>query len=342
MKVLITGGCGFIGSNFVRYTLQQYPDARITNLDKLTYAGNPENLADVAAHPRYRFVHGDICDSAVVEQVLSDGIDYVFNFAAETHVDRSIGDPGGFILTDTYGVYVLLEAARRHGCTRFVQISTDEVYGSIESGHFRETDALHPRNPYAASKAGGDRLAYAYACTYGLPVLITRASNNIGPSQYPEKVVPLFITNAIDDLPLPLYGDGKNVRDWLYVVDHCTGLWTVAERGMPGEVYNIGGGNETRNIDLTHAILELLGKPRSLIQPVTDRLGHDRRYALCCDKLRALGWAPTHDLGQALRATVDWYISHEAWWRKIKSGEFRQYYEAHYRGRELPRRTPAG
>ena len=337
MKVLVTGGCGFIGSNFVHHTLATRPDAEVVNLDKLTYAGNPKNLADIESNPRYRFVKGDICDPEVVGGIFAEGIDYVFNFAAETHVDRSIGDPGGFIQTDTYGVYVLLEAMRRHGGERFIQVSTDEVYGSIESGEFRETDALLPRNPYAASKAGGDRLAYSYACTYSLPVLITRASNNIGPSQYPEKVVPLFVTNAIDDQPLPLYGDGQNVRDWLYVEDHCTGLWAVAEKGEPGEVYNIGGGNETRNIDLTHAILDLLGKPRTLIQPVTDRLGHDRRYALNCDKLRGLGWAPACDFDTALARTVEWYRTHEPWWREIKSGAFQQYYKAHYKGRELPR-----
>jgi len=340
MKILVTGGCGFIGSNFIRYTLQQYPDAEIINLDKLTYAGNPENLADVADDPRYRFVQGDICDEKVVQPIFAGGVDYVFNFAAETHVDRSIGDPGGFILTDTYGVYVLLEAAREHGCKRFIQVSTDEVYGSIETGEFKETDPLMPRNPYSASKAGGDRLAYSYSCTYQLPILITRASNNLGANQYPEKVIPLFVTNAIDDLPLPLYGDGQNVRDWLYVEDHCTGLWAAAEKGIVGEVYNIGGGNETPNIVLTKSILEILGKPDSLIQPVTDRLGHDRRYALNCDKLRALGWQPRYDFRAGLEKTVQWYVNNDAWWRKIKSGEFRKYYEAHYKGREIASPPP--
>ncbi|MBE7557582.1 dTDP-glucose 4,6-dehydratase [bacterium] len=335
MKILVTGGCGFIGSNFIRHTLRRHPDARIINLDKLTYAGNPENLADVETDARYEFVQGDICDPATVERVFARGVDLVFNFAAETHVDRSIGDPGSFVMTDTYGVYVLLEALRRFGGARFVQISTDEVYGSIEVGAFRESDPLNPRNPYAASKAGGDRLAYAYFCTHGLPVLITRASNNLGPNQYPEKIVPLFTTNAIDDLPLPLYGDGGNVRDWLYVEDHCEALWVIAERGCVGEVYNVGGGAEITNLDLTRRILAILGKPESLIQPVVDRPGHDRRYALCCDKLRALGWTPRHDFDAALRDTVQWYVKNQAWWRKIKSGEFRKYYEAQYRGREV-------
>ena len=335
MRILVTGGCGFIGSNFVRYTLKHYPDAQVINLDKLTYAGNPENLADLADDPRYQFVQGDICNTEVVDPIFAEGLDFAFNFAAETHVDRSIGDPGGFILTDTYGVYVLLEAARKHNCGRFIQISTDEVYGSIESGEFHETDPLLPRNPYSASKAGGDRLAYSYSCTYGLPVVITRASNNLGPNQYPEKVIPLFVTNAIDDQPVPLYGDGQNIRDWLYVEDHCSGLWAAAEKGEAGEVYNIGGGNETKNIDLTMGILNLLQKPESLIQPVTDRIGHDRRYALCCDKLKALGWEPIYDFETALKTTVEWYVANESWWRKIKSGDFRKYYEAHYKGREI-------
>jgi dTDP-glucose 4,6-dehydratase len=335
MKILVTGGCGFIGSNFVRHTLNRFPEAEIINLDKLTYAGNPDNLLDLADNPRHRFIQGDICDREVVEPLFEEKLDFVFNFAAETHVDRSIGDSGGFILTDTYGVHVLLEAARKYGIGRFIQISTDEVYGSIEKGEFHEEDPLKPRNPYSASKAGGDRLAYSYFCTYGIPTLITRASNNLGPFQYPEKVIPLFVTNAIDEQPLPLYGDGQNVRDWLFVDDHCTGLWTVAEKGQEGEVYNIGGGNETKNIDLTMAILKHLNKPESLIQPVIDRLGHDRRYALNCEKLKALGWKPDYDFDSALKKTIDWYLANEAWWRKIKSGDFRKYYEAQYKGREI-------
>lgn len=340
MKILVTGGCGFIGSNFIRHTLRRHPDARIINLDKLTYAGNPENLADVETDARYEFVQGDICDPATVERVFARGVDLVFNFAAETHVDRSIGDPGSFVMTDTYGVYVLLEALRRFGGARFVQISTDEVYGSIEVGAFRESDPLNPRNPYAASKAGGDRLAYAYFCTHGLPVLITRASNNLGPNQYPEKIVPLFTTNAIDDLPLPLYGDGGNVRDWLYVEDHCAGILLGLRRGHPGQKYNIGGGNERRNLQVVDALCAALeaerpaaGNPAlqarglasyaQLKAFVPDRPGHDKRYAIDASKVRReLGWAPRHDFESGLRRTVRWYLDHAAWCQAVQKGKY--------------------
>ena len=332
-RVLVTGGAGFIGSHFAHHALEGHPDWRVTVLDKLTYAGNPANLAGLDADPRYRFVKGDIAVAADVEAAWGDGVDLLFNFAAETHVDRSIGDPEGFIRTDIFGVYTLLEAARARGVGRFVQISTDEVYGSVAAGASREDAPLMPSNPYAASKAGADRLVYSYFVTYGLPVLITRASNNFGPRQYPEKMMPLFITNALDDQPLPLYGDGRNVRDWLYVRDHCEALDVVAERGVTGEVYNIGGGNERENVEVTRRIVERLGKPWSLVRHVADRPGHDRRYALDCAKLAALGWRPRTRFETALDETVDWYRAHRSWWEPIKSGDYLDYYRRQYAGR---------
>jgi dTDP-glucose 4,6-dehydratase len=329
MRVLVTGGAGFIGSHFVRHLLTAYPEYRVVNLDKLTYAGNPANLADVAANPRYRFVKGDICDPGLVREVMA-GCDAVVNFAAESHVDRSIQDAGDFIRTDVFGTWVLLEAARAHRVARYIQVSTDEVYGSIGEGAFREADSLHPSSPYAASKAGADHMVRAYWTTHRLPVLVSRASNNFGPNQYPEKVVPLFITNALDDQPLPLYGDGRQVRDWLYVLDHCAALDLLLHKGAEGEVYNVGGGVELENLALTRRILALCGKPESLIRPVTDRPGHDRRYAVDSSKLHALGWAPAHRFEDALGATVAWYRANETWWRPIKSGEFRSYYARQY------------
>jgi dTDP-glucose 4,6-dehydratase len=334
MRLLVTGGAGFIGSNFIRRVLGRRPDWRVVNLDKLTYAGNLDNLKDLEADPRYRFVRGDIADAALVDGLAGGGIDAVVNFAAETHVDRSIGGAGDFIRTDVLGAFVLLEAARRHKIPRFVQISTDEVYGSIEKGSFVETDPLMPRNPYSASKAGADRLAYSYWATYHLPVIITRASNNFGPYQYPEKVIPLFVTNAIKDLPLPLYGDGMNVRDWLFVEDHCAAVELLLEKGADGEAYNIGGGNEIPNAELTRFILDHLKKPASLVRRVKDRQGHDRRYSLNCDKLKALGWAPLADFAQAMRETIDWYVENEWWWAKLKSGEYLEYYRRQYVDRE--------
>ncbi|MBI4168646.1 MAG: dTDP-glucose 4,6-dehydratase [Acidobacteria bacterium] len=319
-RVLITGGAGFIGSHYVRHALEAHPDWRITVLDKLTYAGNPANLAGLEENPRFRFLRGDIADRRDVAAGMEGGVDLLFNFAAETHVDRSIGDPEGFIRTDIYGAYTLLEAARARGLEVFVQISTDEVYGSVPAGQSRETDALMPSNPYSASKAAADRLAYSYFATYRLPVIITRASNNFGPRQYPEKLIPLFITNALDDLPLPLYGDGENVRDWLYVKDHCVALDVVLEKGSRGEVYNIGGGNERRNAEITARILDRLGRPRSLVRLVEDRPGHDRRYALDCARLRALGWAPRAPFEKALDETIAWYAGNRAWWEPIKTG----------------------
>lgn len=334
-KIVVTGGAGFIGSNFVRHMLRAHPDYEITVLDKLTYAGNLDNLRDVAENPHYRFVQGDICDSPLVEETIR-GADAVVNFAAETHVDRSLMEPGGFIITDVFGTYVLLEAVKKLGTGLFLQIGTDEVYGSVEEGSSVETDNLEPRSPYAASKAGADLMVGAYHASFGLPTIITRASNNFGPHQYPEKVIPLFVTNAIEDKPLPLYGDGKNVRDWLYVLDHCEAIDLVLHEGKVGETYNIGGGNEKTNIELTMKILELLGKPATLIQYVADRPGHDRRYSLDCSKLRQLGWRPRHEFESALEQTVRWYVDNEWWWKKIKSGEYAEYYRRQYANRAKP------
>ena len=332
MKLLVTGGSGFIGSNFVRHVLAAHPDDTLVNLDKLTYAGNPANLRDVEADPRYAFVHGDVCDAKLVRDV-AHGVDAIVNLAASTHVDRSLMEPDEFLKTDVFGVFTLLEAVKDLRIPRFVHISTDEVYGSVERGSSRESDPLRPTNPYSASKAGGDLLALAYWHTHRVPVLITRSSNNFGPCQYPEKVIPLFITNALEDRPLPLYGDGRNVRDWLYVLDNCAAIDLVLRKGREGEVYNIGGGHEVENIVLTRQILHLLGKPETLIQPVKDRPGHDRRYSLDSKKIHQLGWAPRHRFGDALAATVAWYREHEAWWRPLKSGEFRAYYEKQYERR---------
>ena len=330
-RVLVTGGAGFIGSHYVRHALAAHPDWQVTVLDKLTYAGNLANLEDVKVHPRYRFVRGDVASAPDVEKATAGGADCIFNFAAETHVDRSIGEPEGFIRTDIYGAYTLLEAARRLRVKAFVQISTDEVYGSVAQGQSRETDALMPSNPYSASKAAADRLAYSYFATYGLPVYISRASNNFGPRQYPEKVIPLFVTNALQNEPLPLYGDGLNVRDWLFVTDHCAALDVMLERGVPGEVYNIGAGNERRNIEITGLILDRLKKPRTLLRHVTDRPGHDRRYALDCSKMRALGWAPRVSFEEGLEQTIDWYTENRSWWLPIKTGEYLEYYRRQYR-----------
>ncbi len=320
LEVVVTGGAGFIGSNFVHHALDAHPDWRVTTLDKLTYAGRRENLQDLDAHPRHRFVHGDVADASVAAPLVRDA-DIVVHFAAETHVDRSLTSAEEFIRTDVHGTFVLLDAAREAPRLRcFVQVSTDEVYGSVPDGASRETDELRPRNPYAASKAGADRLAYSFWATYQVPVVLTRASNNYGRRQYPEKIVPLFITNAIDNQPLPLYGDGLHVRDWLHVDDHCRALDLLIERGRPGETYNIGGGNAVTNLDLTHRILDRLDRPASLITPVADRPGHDRRYCLDTAKLRALGWQPRTAFETGLSATVDWYAKNEWWWRPIKAG----------------------
>jgi dTDP-glucose 4,6-dehydratase len=332
VNVLVTGGAGFIGSNFVRYALDAHPDWHVTNLDKLTYAGRRETLNDVITNPRHTFVHGDIADAAVAGPLV-EASEIVVHFAAETHVDRSILEAGEFIKTDVIGTFVLLEAARRATNLRcFIQISTDEVYGSVPEGSSIETDELKPRNPYSASKAGADRLAYSYWATYNVPVMITRASNNYGAFQFPEKVIPLFITNAIDNVPVPLYGAGLNIRDWLHVMDHCRGIDAVIARGTRGEVYNIGGGNEVRNVDLTHMLLRLADRPESLIQKVQDRVGHDMRYSLDTTKLRTLGWKPEVAFDQGLKDTVRWYRENEWWWRPIKENDpaFRAYYRTQY------------
>jgi dTDP-glucose 4,6-dehydratase len=332
MKLLVTGGAGFIGSNFIRHVLTAHPDDRVVNLDKLTYAGNPKNLADVESTGRYTFLRGDICDAKTVREVLP-GVDAVVNFAAMTHVDRSLMEPEEFLRADVFGVFTLLEAVRELKIPRLLHISTDEVYGSLDTGSARESHPLKPSNPYSASKAGGDLLALAYWQTHRVPVIVTRSSNNFGPYQYPEKVIPLFITNAIDNEPLPLYGDGRNVRDWLYVLDNCTAIDLVLRKGKDGEVYNIGGGHEVENVVLTRQILRLAGKPETLITPVKDRPGHDRRYSIDSTKVKQLGWKPAHAFPQALEATVAWYREHETWWRPIKSGEFRTYYRQQYANR---------
>ncbi len=331
-NILVTGGAGFIGSAFVRYMVNKYPDYHIIVLDKLTYAGNTDNLLPVHDEPNYRFEHGDIADESTVERICKAyNIDTIVNFAAESHVDRSILNPHAFVHTDVVGVYILLEISRKLGIERFHHVSTDEVYGSIEEGFFKEGDPLEPNSPYAASKAGGELMVRAYQVTYGLHTSVTRGSNTYGPYQYPEKLVPFFVTEAIDDKPLPLYGDGMQVRDWLYVDDHCEGIDVVLHRAAPGEIYNLGGENEHHNIDVTKLILQLLGKPETLITPVKDREGHDRRYALTNDRLREhFGWDPRTDFQTGMRETVQWYVDNEWWWRKIKSGEYLEFYKRQY------------
>ena len=328
---LITGGAGFIGSNYIRYLFKRYKDIMIVNLDKLTYAGNTANLKDIESSENYIFIKGDICDTKVVNKVFREyHPDYLINFAAESHVDRSIGNPDDFIRTDIFGVYILLEASKELGIERFIQISTDEVYGSIEKGSFTEESTLKPSNPYSASKTGGDRLAYSYFATYGLPVVITRASNNFGPYQYPEKLIPLFVTNALEDKQLPIYGDGRNVRDWLFVEDHCRAIEFILQKGKVGEVYNIAGASEKENIQITNHILELLGKSNSLIRYVADRIGHDRRYSLDTSKLYNLGWKQEYEFGDALKETIQWYKENSDWWKPLKSGEYLEFYKKHY------------
>ncbi len=328
-RILVTGGAGFIGSHFVRYQLDTYPDAYVVNFDKLTYAGNLDNLKGVD-ESRYTFVRGDIADSQAMAAAM-EGCDAVVSFAAETHVDRSLMGASEFIDTDVRGVYNIVESAKRYGTRRVLIVSTDEVYGSIEQGAFKETDPIGPRNPYSASKAGGELMAMAYHESFGVNVIITRGSNTYGPNQYPEKVLPLFVTNAIDDQPLPLYKGGEhNVRDWLYVTDHCSGIDCALRHGAPGNVYNIAGGNERENIVLTRRILELTGKGEGLIRFVPDRPGHDRRYAIDAAKLKALGWKPEMPWDEGMAQTVRWYQENEWWWRKIKTGEYLEYYKRQY------------
>lgn len=331
-NILVTGGAGFIGANFVLHMLETYDDYNIIVYDKLTYAGNLDNLLSVQDDPRYHFVKGDICDAqTVAETIKKFDIDTIVNFAAETHVDRSIMNPDAFIQTGVYGTYVLLEAAKKFGLERYHQISTDEVYGHIPEGYSsKEDDKLDPRSPYSASKASGDLLVNSYFITYNLPVTITRGSNNIGPYQYPEKVVPLFATNAIDGEPLPVYGDGRQMREYQYVRDHCEAIDLVLHKGKLGEAYNVGTGEEMENMRMVEILLDTLGKPRSLIRHVADRPGHDRRYSLDISKIRALGWTPRHTAEEAIAKTAVWYRDNEWWWRKIKSGEFRAYYEKQY------------
>src|SRR5256884_4014428 len=333
MRVLVTGGAGFIGSHFLRLLLQRQ-ETRVVNLDALRYSGNLDNLRDVDGRPSYTFVHGDICDEELVGRVVREHrIDAIVNFAAETHVDRSIVEPGGFVRTDVVGTAVLLEAARSAGVKRFLQVSRDGVYGAVQTGRSSESDPLAPRSPYSASKAAGDLLVLSYSTTSRMPVLVTRGSNTFGPNQYPEKFVPLFVTNALEDQPLPLYGDGLQQRDWLYVQDHCEAIALVLEKGEPGQVYNVGTGEERPNLEVAEAILGLLGKPRSLLRHVTDRPGHDRRYALNCTKIAKLGWKPRVAFQDALKETVSWYRNNGWGWGKIKSGEFRSYYEEMYGAR---------
>lgn len=334
-KILVSGGCGFIGSNFVLHLLETRKDVEVINLDKLTYAGNLANLSEIEGDSRHRFVRGDICDEALVGRLLADGVDTIVNFAAETHVDRSIQDAAPFILTNVGGTHVLLAAARKNKVRKFIQVGTDEVYGSLgPSGRFTEDSPLQPNNPYSASKAAADLLVRAFQRTYGMDAVITRCTNNYGPFQFPEKAIPVFIGNALEDRPIPVYGDGLHVRDWLFVEDHCRAIEAVMEYGRAGEVYNVGGGNELPNIELAHLILRELKKPESLIQFVRDRPGHDRRYALDSSKLsRELGWKPLVSLAEGIPRTVRWYCEHQDWLRRVQSGEYREYYRKHYHER---------
>jgi len=333
-RFLVPGGAGFIGSNFVRMIRKRFPDSRVTVLDKLTYAGNLANLESLSGDPGYRFIKGDICDAKAVTAAM-EGCDLVVNFAAETHVDRSIEKAHEFVLTDTFGVYVLLEEARRAGVRRFLQVSTDEVYGEILGEAANEESPLLARNPYAASKIGGERLAYSYFATYGVPTIVTRGSNNYGPFQHPEKLIPLFVTNALQELPMPVYGTGKNTRDWIHVDDHCAAMLAIlAAKDVEGETFNIGAGNEKSVLEITALILDRLKKPQSLIRHVTDRPGHDRRYAIDMSKLaKRNGFQPSVAFERGIAATIDWYVENRSWWESVRSGEYRHYYERMYGAR---------
>jgi dTDP-glucose 4,6-dehydratase len=331
MKLLITGGLGFIGSNFIRQIMNKYPDYKIINLDKMTYAGNPENLSDVEKDHHYKFVRGCITDENLMNELISgEKPDAIIHFAAESHVDRSIHGSLDFVQTNVMGTRVLLDAAKNNKIERFIYISTDEVYGDIEVGGFKENDPFRPNSPYSASKAAGDLLARAYFKTFKLPVLITRSSNNYGPYQYPEKLMPLFITNLLEGKKVPLYGDGLNVRDWLYVLDNCTGIDMILHRGRDGEAYNIGGDNEKTNREITDIVLKELGKNESSIEYVKDRPGHDRRYALDSTKIKKIGWEPKYDFETAIEETINWFKDNEDWWKKIKSGEYLEFYNKQY------------
>jgi dTDP-glucose 4,6-dehydratase len=330
-RLLVTGGAGFIGSAFVRQRLQEDRDVKITVLDKLTYAGSEENLEAVRSDPRLRFVKGDVADAVTVD-ALAKEVDAIVNFAAESHVDRSLLDAGAFVQTDVYGTYVLLEAARRFGHRRFLQVSTDEVYGHVRDGRSREDDPLTPRSPYSATKAGAEMLVHAYHVSFGVPTLVTRGSNTYGPYQFPEKIIPLFITNAIQNLPLPIYGDGSAVRDYLYVDDHAAAIATVLEKGEPGSVYNVGVGSEISGMDVADLVLQLCGRPLSLKQLVQDRPGHDYRYALDPSRVQGLGWHPKHTFRRGMETTVAWYQTHEDWWKRRKSADFWKFYQQNYRG----------
>ncbi|PJA26457.1 MAG: dTDP-glucose 4,6-dehydratase [candidate division Zixibacteria bacterium CG_4_9_14_3_um_filter_46_8] len=336
MRLMVTGGAGFIGANFIKHILRKYPKYRIINFDKLTYAGNLDNLSDIAENDNYDFIQGDIADSNAVSKVVGSGIDAIINFAAESHVDRSLDDASVFIVTNVVGTQVLLEAAMKCKVGRFIQISTDEVYGSLgASGYFTETTPLRPNSPYSASKAAADLLSLSYYRSLGLPVVITRCSNNYGPYQFPEKLIPLFIANAMEEKPLPVYGDGQYIRDWIYVEDHCRAIDMVLHRGKPGEVYNIGGGNERENLWITEFILAYFKRPKTLIMHVKDRPGHDRRYAIDAGKIkREFGFEPTVDLEEGLKQTIRWYVNNAEWLGKIRSGEYKEYYKKHYLERE--------
>jgi len=326
--LLITGGAGFIGSQFIKYLLHAYQEYHIINFDKLTYCGNLENLQEVKDIPRYTFIQGDICDAKAIENIARQKPDVIINFAAESHVDRSISDPTAFLKTNLWGVYTLLEAVKKHHIKKFIQISTEEVYGSTISGSFKEGEALLPSSPYSTSKASGDLLCLSYIKTYQLPVIITRSSNNFGPFQYPEKIIPLFITNLLENKKVPLYGSGQNTRDWLHVMDNCRAIDLVLHKGKEGQIYNIGGINEKTNLQLTKIILNILGKSSEYIQHVKDRPGHDKRYSLNCEKIKKLGWRPQlNNFEKALRDTVLWYQNNELWWKKIKSGKYLEYYK---------------
>ncbi|MNO61442.1 dTDP-glucose 4,6-dehydratase 2 [compost metagenome] len=332
MKLLVTGGAGFIGSNFVLYMLKQHPDYQIINVDALTYAGNLENLKSIEGNSNHTFVKADITDVQKMNELIGQGVDVVVNFAAESHVDRSILEPDVFVKTNVLGTQVLLDAARKHNITKFVQVSTDEVYGSLgETGLFTEETPLQPNSPYSASKAGGDLLVRAYHETFDLPVNITRCSNNYGPYQFPEKLIPLMISKALADGQLPIYGDGLNIRDWLYVEDHCSAIDLVIHRGRNGEVYNIGGNNERTNVHIVKTILERLGKPESLITYVKDRPGHDRRYGIDPTKtMTELGWKPKHSFETGIKETIAWYLENREWWTRIQSGVYQEYYAKQY------------